>query len=73
MLEAAGASETSVNVYQTTLHNNPENSHLQVVRLFFRELQSFFAEFAVGVFSWSVGCLVNHLRIFLFRLYVFGG
>jgi hypothetical protein len=29
MLEAANASETSVNFYQTTRRNNPEDSHLQ--------------------------------------------
>jgi hypothetical protein len=27
-MEAAGVSETSVNIYQTTLRNNPEESHL---------------------------------------------
>jgi hypothetical protein len=29
MMEAASISETSVNVYQTTRRNNPEDSHLQ--------------------------------------------
>jgi hypothetical protein len=29
MIEAAGASETLVNFYQTTQHLNPEDSHLQ--------------------------------------------
>jgi hypothetical protein len=28
MMEAASNSETSVNFYQTTRHNNPEDSHL---------------------------------------------
>jgi hypothetical protein len=28
MMEAASASETLVNFYQTTRHNNPEESHL---------------------------------------------
>jgi hypothetical protein len=28
MMEAACTSETSVNFYQTTRHNNPEGSHL---------------------------------------------
>jgi hypothetical protein len=28
MMEAASTSETSVNVYQTTRRNNPEDSHL---------------------------------------------
>jgi hypothetical protein len=27
MMEAASTSETSVNFYQTTRHNNPEDSH----------------------------------------------
>jgi hypothetical protein len=29
MTEAANTSETSVNFYQTTRRNNPEDSHLQ--------------------------------------------
>jgi hypothetical protein len=29
MIEAVSTSETSVNFYQTTRRNNPENSHLQ--------------------------------------------
>jgi hypothetical protein len=29
MMEAASTSETSVNFYQTTRRNNPEDSHLQ--------------------------------------------
>jgi hypothetical protein len=29
MLEASSTSEVSVNFYQTTWHNNPEDSHLQ--------------------------------------------
>jgi hypothetical protein len=28
MMEAASTSETSLNFYQTTLHSNPEDSHL---------------------------------------------
>jgi hypothetical protein len=28
LMEAAGTSETSVNLYQTAWHNNPEDSHL---------------------------------------------
>jgi hypothetical protein len=28
MMVAANTSETSVNFYQTTQHNNPEDSHL---------------------------------------------
>jgi hypothetical protein len=32
-MEAASASETSVNFYQTPRRNNPEDSHLQI-RLF---------------------------------------
>jgi hypothetical protein len=34
MMEAAGNSETSVNFYQTTRLNNPEDSRLQAYRLF---------------------------------------
>jgi hypothetical protein len=30
MMEAASTSETSVNFYQTTWHNNPEDSHLHI-------------------------------------------
>jgi hypothetical protein len=30
MVEAASTSETSVNFYQTTRRNNPEDSHLQI-------------------------------------------
>jgi hypothetical protein len=32
MMEAASISETSVNVYQTTQRNNPEDSHLHTNR-----------------------------------------
>jgi hypothetical protein len=32
MMDAANASETSVNFYQTTRHNNPEDSHLHIHR-----------------------------------------
>jgi hypothetical protein len=32
MMEAASASETSVNFYQTTRRNNPEDSHLHISR-----------------------------------------
>jgi hypothetical protein len=31
MMVAARTSETSVNFYQTTRHNNPEDSHLQTI------------------------------------------
>jgi hypothetical protein len=30
MMEAAFTAETSVNFYQTTRRNNPEDSHLQI-------------------------------------------
>jgi hypothetical protein len=30
MMEAAGTSETSINFYQTTWHNNPEDGHFKV-------------------------------------------
>jgi hypothetical protein len=33
MMEAAVATETSVNLYQTTRHNNPEDSHLHAFPL----------------------------------------
>jgi hypothetical protein len=32
MMEAAVTSEKSVNFYQTTRHNNPEDSHLHIRR-----------------------------------------
>jgi hypothetical protein len=32
MIQAASTSETSVNFYQITLHNNPEDSHLHTRR-----------------------------------------
>jgi hypothetical protein len=32
MMEAANTSETSINVYQTTRRNNPEDSHLHARR-----------------------------------------
>jgi hypothetical protein len=35
MMEAASTSETSVNFYQTTRRNNPEDSHLQEIPCFF--------------------------------------
>jgi hypothetical protein len=31
MMEAAGTSEKSVNLYQTIWRNNPEDSHIQMV------------------------------------------
>jgi hypothetical protein len=31
MMEAASSYETSVNFYQTTGRNNPEDSHLQII------------------------------------------
>jgi hypothetical protein len=31
MMEAASTSETLVNFYQTTRHNNPEASHLKTI------------------------------------------
>jgi hypothetical protein len=36
MMEAARTSETLVNFYQTTRRYNPEDSHLQAVKLFLR-------------------------------------
>jgi hypothetical protein len=34
MIEAASTPETSVNIYQTTRRNNPEDSHLHPTNLF---------------------------------------
>jgi hypothetical protein len=34
MMEAASTSETSVNFYQTTRRNNPEDSHLHFTLLY---------------------------------------
>jgi hypothetical protein len=34
MMEAANTSETSVNFYQATRRNNPEDSHLQRLNFF---------------------------------------
>jgi hypothetical protein len=34
MTDAASTSETSVNFYQTTRRNNPEDSHLRAVCMF---------------------------------------
>jgi hypothetical protein len=36
MIEAASASETLINFYQTTRHNNPEDGHLR-----FKDIQLF--------------------------------
>jgi hypothetical protein len=33
MMEAASTSETLLNFYQTTWHNNPEDSHLQTLTI----------------------------------------
>jgi hypothetical protein len=33
MMKAASTSETSVNLYQTTRRNNPEDSHLESVKM----------------------------------------
>jgi hypothetical protein len=41
MMEAASTSETSVNFYQTTRRNNPEDSHLYP-RLFVHKHPIFF-------------------------------
>jgi hypothetical protein len=35
IMEAASTSVTSVNFYQTTRHNNPEDSHLLVIYVLF--------------------------------------
>jgi hypothetical protein len=49
MMEAAGIYETSVNYYQTTRRNNPEDSHLHNVSLFLRS-DSWLGEKMVGLF-----------------------
>jgi hypothetical protein len=36
IMEAASTSETSVNVYQTTRRNNPEDNHLRTLLRFSR-------------------------------------
>jgi hypothetical protein len=43
MMEAASTTETSVNFYQTTRHNNPEDSHLHPQFMLFSQgaIQSF--------------------------------
>jgi rubrerythrin len=33
MMEAVSTSETSINIYETTQHNIPEDSHLHTARL----------------------------------------
>jgi hypothetical protein len=37
MMEAASISKTSVNFYQTTRYNNPEDSHLRIYVLFIED------------------------------------
>jgi hypothetical protein len=39
MMEAASTSETSVNLYQNTWLNNPEDSHLLRANMFFIDSQ----------------------------------
>jgi hypothetical protein len=42
MMEAESTSETSVNFYQTTRHNNPEDNHLQeCMKLYLHSLTHF--------------------------------
>jgi hypothetical protein len=55
MMEAANTSETSVNFYQTTLLNNPEDSHLHIRRrenlktTLFCPLYAFTSEICINV------------------------
>jgi hypothetical protein len=47
MMEAASISETSVNFYQTTRRNNPEDSHLQGIRYLSKSSMSIVVFWAV--------------------------
>jgi hypothetical protein len=47
MMEAASTFEMSENVYQTTWHNNPEDSHLHTRRL--KNLKSYLMGLSVSV------------------------
>jgi hypothetical protein len=40
MVQAASTSETSVNFSQTTRHNNPEDSHIQLINLYLVRLKT---------------------------------
>jgi hypothetical protein len=55
-MEAARTSETSVNFYQTTWHNNPEDSHLHTCRS--ENLKSYLMINSSLVTSLSVSSLV---------------
>jgi hypothetical protein len=49
MMEAASTSETSVNLYQTTRRNNPEDSHLHTHRR--ENLKSHLDEFSLLILT----------------------
>jgi hypothetical protein len=53
-MEAAGFSETSVNIYQTTRRSIPEDSHIRVLALFHCFLFLLFLQFLLYVFSMQV-------------------
>jgi hypothetical protein len=52
-MEEASISETSVNFYQTTRHNNPEHSHLHNRRR--ENLKSHI----FTLFHWNIGVLIK--------------
>jgi hypothetical protein len=51
MLEAASTPETSVNFYQTTRRNNPEDSHLHARRR--ENLKSYLVHMLLLLISWG--------------------
>jgi hypothetical protein len=62
MMEAASTSETPVNFYQTTRHNNPEEIHLQTMGCFKNRLFLFYIivnELSLGHF----GCMIPVQRL----------
>jgi hypothetical protein len=73
IMEAASTSETSVNFYQTTRRNNPEDSHLHTRRrenLKFRYLFCYLRVFIwfmlfVFIVHYTAEQLINNLLLFL--------
>jgi hypothetical protein len=57
MMEATSISETSVNFYQNTWHNNPENSHLHTRRR--ENLKSHKDFFEIVLFLMTLRCIHN--------------
>jgi hypothetical protein len=61
MMETADTSETSVNFYQTTRRNSPDDSHLQT-RLFIKELHNLCPSLnVVNVMTFRNVSLVGHV------------